>query len=276
MGTIEEQAAERERKLEELRTRLDGIAVERGADLVRELSLDTYWKAHVLSAAGRPLLADAVVRPRTAREVAQVLAAASDLGIPVVPRGGGSGSQGGAVPDRGGILADLSLLDEILELDERSGTVRVQPGVGGLQLEEWLNERGFMFPHYPASVHLAHVGGYLAAKGSGVMSTKYGKIEDLVASVEVALPDGRLIRTVDVPRHAVGPDLVGLFIGSEGTLGIITETTLIVRRLPEQRAFRTVAFPDVGTGIEALRGVLQAGWRRSGTSCRSSTSTSPG
>ena len=261
MGTIEEQAAERERKLEQLGARLNGIAVERGADLVHELSLDTYWKAHALSAAGRPLLADAVVQPRTALEVAQVLAAASELGIPVVPRGGGSGSQGGAVPDRGGILVDLSLLNEILELDERSGTVRVQPGVGGLQLEEWLNERGFMFPHYPASVHLAHVGGYLAAKGSGVMSTKYGKIEDLVASVEVALPNGRLIRTVDVPRHAVGPDLVGLFIGSEGTLGIITETTLIVRRLPEHRAFRTVAFPDVGTGVEAMRGVLQAGWR---------------
>ena len=261
MPTIDEQTAQRERQLGELQARLDGIAVERGADLVRELSLDTYWKAHALSAAGRPLLADAVVRPRTAREVAQVLAAASAVGVPVVPRAGGSGSQGGAVPDRGGILVDVSLMNEILDLDERSGTVRVQPGVNGLQLEEWLNERGFMFPHYPASVHVAQVGGYLAAKGSGVMSTKYGKIEDLVASVEVALPDGRLIRTVAVPRHAVGPDLVGLFIGSEGTLGIITETTLLVRRLPERRTFRTVAFPDVGTGVEALRQALQAGWR---------------
>jgi alkyldihydroxyacetonephosphate synthase len=261
MPTKEQQTAERERRLGELQARLDGIAVERDADLVQELSLDTYWKAHALRAAGRPLVADAVVRPHTAHGVAQVLAAASEVGIPVVPRAGGSGSQGGAVPDRGGIVVDVSLMDQILGLDERSGLVRVQPGVNGLQLEEWLNERGFMFPHYPASVHLAQVGGYLAAKGSGVMSTKYGKIEDLVASVEVALPNGRLIRTVAVPRHAVGPDLVGLFIGSEGTLGIITETTLLVRRLPERRAFRTVAFPDVGTGVEALRGALQAGWR---------------
>ena len=261
MGTIEEQAAERERKLEELRTRLDGIAVERDPELVRTLSLDRYWKAHVLNAAGRPLLADAVVRPRTAAEVARVLAAASEVGIPVVPRAGGSGSQGGAVPERGGVVVDLSLMNEILDFDERSGLVTAQPGVFGIDLEQWLNERGFTFPHYPASVHLACVGGYLAAKGSGVVSTKYGKIEDLVASVEVALPSGALIRTVGVPRHAVGPDIVGLFIGSEGTLGIITEATLLARRLPERYAFRAVSFPDVATGLEAMRGAIAAGWR---------------
>lgn len=247
--------------VEELRAKLDGIAFEQSPDLVGALSVDRYWKAEVLRAVGRPMLADAVVRPRSAAEVARVLAAASELGVPVVPRAGGSGSQGGAVPDRGGIIVDLSLMDEILGFDETSGLVRVQPGVGGHHLEEWLNERGFMFPHYPASVHLACVGGYLAAKGSGVMSTKYGKIEDLVASVEVALPTGELVRTVGLPRHAVGPDLVGLFIGSEGTLGVITEATLLVTRLPEKRSFRTVAFPDVATGVDAMRCVLQAGWR---------------
>ncbi len=252
---------EREQKLAALAAKLNGLPLERDPAALETLSLDRYWKAHILHAAGRTLLADAAVKPRTAAEVAEVLAAASEVGVPVIPRGGGSGSQGGAVPDRGGLIVDLTLMDEILDFDERSGLVRVQPGVGGLVLEEWLNERGFMFPHYPASVHLACAGGYLAAKGSGVMSTKYGKIEDLVASIEVALPTGELIRTVDVPRHAVGPDLVGLFIGSEGTLGIITETTLIARRLPERRSFRAISFPDVATGVEALRGALQAGWR---------------
>ncbi len=262
MATIErEAAAARERRLAELEARLGGLELERDADLLEKLSLDRYWKAHVLHAAGRTLLADAAVRPRTPAEVARVLAAASAAGVPVIPRGGGSGSQGGAIPDRGGLVVDLTLMDEILGFDERSGLVRVQPGVGGLELEEWLNERGFMFPHYPASVHLACAGGYLAAKGSGVMSTKYGKIEDLVAEIEVALPTGELVRTVGLPRHAVGPDLVGLFIGSEGTLGVITETTLLARRLPERRAFRTLSFPDVTTGVEAVRGVLQAGWR---------------
>lgn len=247
--------------VEDLKARLDGIAFDQSPDVVGALSVDRYWKAEILRAVGRPMLADAVVSPRSAEEVARVLAAASELGVPVVPRAGGSGSQGGAVPDRGGIVLDLSLMDEILEFDAASGLVRVQPGVGGQHLEEWLNARGFMFPHYPASVHLACVGGYLAAKGSGVMSTKYGKIEDLVASVEVALPTGELVRTVGLPRHAVGPDLVGLFIGSEGTLGVITEATLLVRPLPEKRSFRLVSFPDVASGVEAMRRVMQVGYR---------------
>jgi alkyldihydroxyacetonephosphate synthase len=178
-----------------------------------------------------------------------------------VPRAGGSGSQGGAVPDRGGIVLDTSGLDQIVELDERSQTVRVQGGVHGLELEEWLNERDYTFPHFPASVHLARVGGYLAAKGSGVLSTKYGKIEDLVMSMEVALASGELIRTLPVPRHSMGPDLNQIFIGSEGTLGVITEATLIVRPVPEARVFHAVAFSDIATGAEAIRKTLQGGWR---------------
>lgn len=251
------------RRLHDLRARLSEIPVEDDANLVAELSLDTYWKAKAYAAAGRPMLADAVVRPRTAEETASVLAAASATGVAVVPRAGGSGSQGGAVPDRGGIVLDTSLLDKIVELDERSQTVRVQAGVPGLELEEWLNERGYTFPHFPASVHLARVGGYLAAKGSGVLSTKYGKIEDLVMSMEVALASGDVIRTLPVPRHSMGPDLNQVFIGSEGTLGVITEATLIVRERPERRVLRAVAFPDIPTGMEAIRKTLQRGWRPS-------------
>lgn len=247
--------------LGELRTRLADVPFESDEDQVRALSIDTYWKEKALAAAGRPSLGDAVVRPRDATEVARVLAAATDLGVPVTPRAGGSGSQGGAIPDRGGIVLDTSALDRILELDEVSNTVRVQAGVGGLDLENWLNERGFTFPHFPASVHLARVGGYLAAKGSGVLSTKYGKIEDLVASMEVALPTGELINTVGVPRHSVGPDLNQLFIGSEGTLGVITEATLLIRSLPERRSFRLFSFADIPTAVHAVRTTLQQGWR---------------
>jgi len=227
----------------------------------RERSLDTYWKAMALAKAGRNTVADVVVQPRSAEEVATTLAIAAEEGVPVVPRAGGSGSQGGAIPEPGGILLDLSALDQIEDLDEQALTVRAGAGVPGLRLEEWLNERGYMFPHYPASLHLAQVGGYLAAKGSGVLSTKYGKIEDLVASMRVALPSGELIETVPIPRHAVGPDLNQLFIGSEGTLGVITDATLILRPQPEHRAFRAVGFDDLATGVEAIRKALQAGWR---------------
>jgi alkyldihydroxyacetonephosphate synthase len=246
--------------LERALARLGEIPVLTTDDERRERSLDTYWKAAALARAGRPALPGAVVRPRSSDEVAATLTVAAEEGVPVVPRAGGSGSQGGAIADREEILLDLSGLDEIVELDESALTVRAQAGVGGLRLEEWLNERGYVFPHYPASLHLAQVGGYLAAKGSGVLSTKYGKIEDLVASIEVALPSG-MLRTVPIPRHAVGPDLNQLFIGSEGTLGVITEATLLVRPAPEHRSFRVVGFDDLATGIEAVRRVLQAGWR---------------
>jgi alkyldihydroxyacetonephosphate synthase len=241
--------------------RLGEIPVLRSDSDRTERSLDTYWKAAALARAGRRALPDAVARPRNAEEVAKTLAVAADEGVPVVPRAGGSGSQGGAIADRGELMIDLSGLDQILDLDESALTVRAQAGVGGLRLEEWLNERGYVFPHYPASLHLAQVGGYLAAKGSGVLSTKYGKIEDLVASMEVALPSGELLRTVPIPRHAVGPDLNQLFIGSEGTLGVITEATLLVRPAPEHRSFRMVEFDDLAAGVEGVRRVLQAGWR---------------
>ena len=122
---------------------------------------------------------------------------------------------------------------------------------------EWaLNERGLTLPHYPASAQCATLGGYLAPRGSGTISTKYGKAEDLVMSIEVALPDGTLIRTPGVPNHASGPDFMRLFLGSEGTFGIITEATMRITRLPETRLFRALLFPDVAAGLEAGRRMM--------------------
>ena len=125
--------------------------------------------------------------------------------MPVVPWGGGSGTQGGALPIHGGIVLDLRSLDAVdrdrRDLDDRD---RAGRRVNGRELEAELNARGLMLPHYPASVEWATVGGYIAARGSGVLSTRYGKIEDLVLSLRVATPAGGLIETVGVPRHAVG------------------------------------------------------------------------
>src|ERR671910_425276 len=132
-----------------------------------------------------------------------------------------------------------------------------------LELEDELNARGLMLPHYPASVEWATVGGYIAARGSGVLSTRYGKIEDLVLTLSVATPATGLISTVSVPRHAVGPELTQLFVGSEGTLGVITRATLQLAPLPAERRFAAVAFPSVGAGVEAIRRTLQLGHRPS-------------
>jgi alkyldihydroxyacetonephosphate synthase len=225
---------------------------------------DTYWPALAAKAAGAPIARpDVVVRPRTEEGVATTVAIASDHRVPVVPWGGGSGTQGGCLPVEGGIVIDLRTLDEVIEVDERSLTVTVQAGKNGRELEAELNARGLMLPHYPASVEWATVGGYIAARGSGVLSTRYGKIEDLLLSLRVATPAGGLIDTVAVPRHAVGPELTQLFVGSEGTLGIITRATLQLVPLPETRRFAAIAFPSVTAGIDAIRGALQRGHRPS-------------
>ena len=239
-------------------------AVTTAPEALDAYTADTYWPALAAAAAGAPLARpEIVVHPRTEEEVAAVLRAADAQRTPVVAWGGGSGTQGGALPIYGGIVLDLRSLDRILDVDETSMTVTAQAGVNGRRLESELNARGLMLPHYPASVELATVGGYIAARGSGVLSTRYGKIEDLLLNLRVATPATGLIETVEVPRHAVGPELTQLFAGSEGTLGVITSATLQLVPMPAERRFAAVAFPSVGAGIQAIRRTLQAGHRPS-------------
>jgi alkyldihydroxyacetonephosphate synthase len=248
----------------DLRDLVGADAVVAEPDLLEGYAADTYWKALSARANGAPLgLPDAAVVPADESGVSAVLRFANERGIPVVPRGGGSGSQGGAIPVGGGILLDLTRLDRIVEVDEESLTVTAEAGVNGEALERDLNERGLMLPHYPASVDLATVGGYVAARGSGVLSTRYGKIEDLVLSLRVALADGSMVETVSVPRHAVGPELTQLFVGSEGTLGVITRATLQLAPLPAKRRFEAVSFASVPEGIAAVRSCLARGLRPS-------------
>src|SRR4051794_8502236 len=225
---------------------------------------DTYWPAIAARAAGAPLgRPDVVAVPRTEEDVATALRIAAEREVPVVAWGGGSGTQGGCVPVDGGLVIDLKGLNRIIAIDERSLTVTAQAGVNGNVLEQALNERGLMLPHYPASSEWATVGGYIAARGSGGLSTRYGKIEGLLLSLRGALAGGELIEPVNVPRHAVGPDLTQLFVGSEGTLGIITRATLEVVPLPPERRFVTLSFPTVEAGVNAFRAALAAGHRPS-------------
>jgi alkyldihydroxyacetonephosphate synthase len=220
-------------------------------------SVDSFWLPQMwLDRGGRRPEAAAIAYPVSADEVARILAVANDARVPVVPWGGGSGTQGGALPAAGGLVIDLKRLNRIRTISESSLYVTAEAGVNGTELEWALNERGLTLPHYPASANGATLGGYLAPRGSGTISTKYGKAEDLVMSMEVALPDGSLIRTPAVPNHASGPDFMRLFLGSEGTLGVITEATMRVTRLPEVRLFRAMLFADVATGLEAGRRMM--------------------
>jgi alkyldihydroxyacetonephosphate synthase len=110
--------------------------------------------------------------------------------------------------------------------------------------------------HEPASTGCATLGGFLAHRGTGVLSTKYGKIEDMVMSVEAVLPDGTIVNTLAVPRHASGPDLTQLFLGSEGTLGVITKATLKIHPIPQTRRFHAFVFKDLHAGMEAGRQLM--------------------
>ena len=250
--------------LEDLRQAVPEGTVSTDDEVLDRYTADTYWKALAARAAGSPLgRPDVVVKPNDDGEVAAVVKVANHHRVPVVPWGGGSGTQGASIPTQGGIVIDLTGMDRIVEIDERSLTVTAEAGLNGKKLETELNQRGLMFPHYPASAEWATVGGYVAARGSGVLSTRYGKIEDLVISLRLVTPTGDIVDTLPVPRHAVGPDIAPLFIGSEGSLGVITRVRLQLAPLPAARHFEVVSFRSVESGIEAVRKSLQSGLRPS-------------
>jgi alkyldihydroxyacetonephosphate synthase len=235
---------------------LDGDAA------ARAYTGDMSWLSIAAAAQGRPLSRHQVlVSPADVDAVAAVVRVANARRVPITPVGGGSGVQGAANADRGGIALSLRRLDAVREVDEQSMICLVEAGVLVQTLEEQLNARGLTFTHFPASAEWATVGGALAARGSGVLSSKYGKIEDHVLSIELVTPTGTIVRTPSVPRHAAGPDLTQLLIGSEGTLGIITAAIVKIRKLPAIRLFSTYAFGSLQDGIEAGRRIMTTNLR---------------
>ena len=217
-------------------------------------STDWSWMPQMWLDRGQRLpTPDYIIHPGSAKEIAEILLIANKYRIPVVPWGGGSGTQGGALPLFGGILVDTKRMDKIIEIDEKSLTVTAQAGINGQQLEWALNEKGLTLPHYAASSNCATLGGYLAPRGTGTISTKYGKAEDMFLCMQIVLPTGEIIRTAHVPKHAAGPDWARLWLGAEGTFGIITEATMQVDYLPEARLLRAVLFDNLSNAIEAGR-----------------------
>ena len=210
-----------------------------------------------------PAVPGVVAAPSSAAEVAAVLGVCSDAGVPVTAMAGRSGVCGGAVPVFGGVALDLCGLDGIVDVDDQSLLLDVRAGMFGDVLEDSLrDDHGVTLGHWPQSMALSTVGGWLACRSAGQYSTRYGKIEDMVAGIEVALADGRLVRLGGrAPRSAAGPDLVQLFVGSEGTLGVITEGRLRVHPAPPADGVRKCAwsFSSFEAGLDACRRVLRRG-----------------
>ncbi len=200
----------------------------------------------------------AVLLPARTGEVATILAWASETGTAVIPRGAGSGVCGGAQADADAVVLDLSRMDRIGEVDVISHTVDVQAGVRGDRLEEELAKLGLTTGHYPQSVAISTVGGWIAASSAGQASTGFGAIEDVLLGLTAVLPDGEILRLRPVPRSAAGPDLRRLLIGSEGTLAVVTEATLACRARPTAWEWLAFGFEDFTTMAAALRDVRRA------------------
>jgi alkyldihydroxyacetonephosphate synthase len=206
-------------------------------------------------------LPDIAACPTDAAGVAAVLAVARRHRIPVTPRGLGSSVTGQPLPQRKGIVLDLAGLVDEPRLDRVDLLVTVGAGMRGSDLEAWLNGVGLTLNHMPQSLARSSVGGWIATRATGQLSSRFGGIEDLVAGYDVLLVDGTRLSMGARPRAAVGPDLSGLFIGSEGTLGVVVQVTLKVFPLPEQKAYEAFLLPDISGGLAAMRAIMQAGIR---------------
>lgn len=202
-----------------------------------------------------------VVSPTDNDQLIATLRYADEQRLPVVPFGAGSGVCGGVLPPEGAVVIDMRRMNSLLELNEQALTVRVQTGMMGNACEAALNERGYSMRHFPQSIDVSTVGGWLATRAAGQYSTRYGCIEDIVLSLEVVLADGTVVRTPLGPRAATGPDLRQIFLGSEGTLGVFTEATLRIVPLPEASARMSFSFASMQAGLEAIRRIMRAGWR---------------
>ena len=209
---------------------------------------------------------DAVVHPRNADDVRQLVAFCDEHRIPIVPFGAGSGVTRGSECVRGGISLVLRThMNRILAVDPIDQTVTVEPGIYGPALEQALNEAPARFGtphrytcgHFPQSFEYSTVGGWVVTRGAGQNSTYYGKIEHLVLSQKYVTPAGDIV-TVDVPAKATGPDIDQIMIGSEGTYGILVEVTLKLHRYrPEARQRFSFVFRDWESGCAACREVMQ-------------------
>jgi alkyldihydroxyacetonephosphate synthase len=201
-------------------------------------------------AAHRPA---AVIRPRDSETLARAVALAGAHGLAVVAYGAGSGVTGGVVNRSGAVVIDTRGLDRITGFDPDNHVVTAQAGVMGGVLEGWLAERGWTLGHYPQSLHLSTVGGWVATNSSGTFSSKYGGIEDLLVGLEVITASGERVEFRPVPRSATGPRLMQLFVGSEGSLGIVTRVTLRIFRKPEMRQFAAYAPASLEQGLEIVK-----------------------
>lgn len=215
-------------------------------------SMDVYLRRH-----NPP---DVIVRPKSTLEVSRIVQLAYEHEIPITPRGAGTGITGGAIPIKGGILIDMTRMNRILEIDLDNRCVTLEAGVIHAELNKVLSKYGFFFPPEPGSSKMCTMGGLVSIGGSGIRAVKYGTAKDYVLSLTVVLPNGEVLKTgKKVLKRAAGYNLTQLFVGSEGTLGVITEMTLKIMPLPENYGIAMAVYEKLEDAARTVRGLFQAG-----------------
>lgn len=208
---------------------------------------------------------DLVVWPETTEQVSAIAQWAHTADLSIYPFGAGSGVCGATVPSasetRPRVIVDFKRMRKIRSIDRKSMTVWAEAGMIGENLERQLNQEGLTLGHFPSSIYCSSLGGYLAARSAGQLSTKYGKIEDMVLSLEVVLPDGTLVQTGRAPRSAMGPDWTQLLLGTEGTLCFFTAACLQIHELPATRVMMGFGARDIVLAMEFARQLVQQGVR---------------
>lgn len=203
---------------------------------------------------------DVVIKPTSTSQVSKIIKLAYDNNIYVTPRGAGTGLSGGCVAVRGGIILDLSAMNQIVEMDFDNLQVVVEPGIIQEKLNKTLEPYGFFFPPDPGSSAMCTIGGLIANNGSGMRSVKYGTTRNYVLGLEVVMADGSIIKTGSkTMKSVVGYSLTDLMVGSEGTLGIITKAILKVRAIPKERSVIFASFLNPELAGKAVVKVLSSG-----------------
>lgn len=251
-GSLDDTKGEIQECLVDALTAMFGVDKLGVSDVLREEhSKDKWYASH---------MPEIVVFAESTEDVSRLMAFAHQRRVPVTTRGAGIGYVGGCVPVRGGILLSVARMNSILDINPRDGVVVTQPGVITGDLQNDVRALGWDYPPDPASLKECSIGGNIATNAGGPRCLKYGVTRNYVLGLEVVLADGQVMRCGGrTHKNKTGFDLIGLFVGSEGMLGVVTEITLRIIPKPQARGMLAAVFPDFAMAAQTVHNILQAG-----------------